>query len=245
MSRRSFQSRSRLFLTAYILIVLAFPLFTGSDEIKPVTVLQPMPDFSLPAYQGGEVSVSRLKGKNMLIIFPRGLAGKDHWCHVCNYQYAELAELELKQQIRQKYNVEILFVLPYGKEMVQKWVDKFSDQLADLEKWKNPADADKLDEKGKQRMAMVRKLFPKSFSYEKGQVPLPFPVLIDDGAKVATGLGVFTTEWGGSQIEQNVPTVYVVDKNGILQLKYISQNTFDRPSPEYILKVLSVLNKNE
>jgi len=226
-------------------MMVTIPVFAGSDELKPVTVLQAMPDFSLPAYQGGEVSISQLKGKNILLIFPRGLAGKDHWCHVCNYQYAELAELESKHQIRQNYNLEILFVLPYGIEMVREWVDKFSDQLADLEKWKNPEDPDKLDESGKQRVEMVKKLFPKSFGYEKGKVPLPFPVLIDDGAKIATGLGVFTTEWGGSKIEQNVPTVYVIDKNGILQLKYISQNTFDRPSPEYILKVLSILNESE
>lgn len=233
------------FFFAIVFLMVTIPVFAGRQESKPVTVLQAMPDFSLPAFQRGEVSISQLKGKNVLLIFLRGLAGKDHWCHVCNYQYAELAELESRHQIRQKYNMEILFVLPYGKDMVQEWVNKFSDQLNDLEKWKNPQDPDRLDESGKRRMAMVRKMFPKSFGYEKGKVPLPFPILIDDGAKIATALGVFTTEWGGSKIEQNVPTVYIVDKNGILQLKYISQNTFDRPSPEYLFKVLSILNKNE
>jgi peroxiredoxin len=129
--------------------------------------------------------------------------------------------------------------------MVAEWVDKFSDQLADIEKWKNPANPEKLDEKGKQRMGMVKKLFPKSFAYEKGKVPLPFPVLIDEDAKISRGLGLFTTEWGGSKIEQNIPAIYVICRKGILQLKYISQNTFDRPSPEYLLSILSVLNQNK
>jgi peroxiredoxin len=236
-------------LSFFILIVglacLTVSLVVRGDEIKPVTVWQPMPDFTLPAYQGGDVTLSKLRGQNVLLIFLRGLAGKDHWCHICNYQYAELAELDMKQQIRKKYNVEIFFVLPYGKEMVAEWVDKFPDQLADIEKWKSPADPEKLDEKRKQRLAMVKKLFPKSFCYEKGKVPLPFPVLIDEEAKISKGLGLFRTEWGGSKVEQNVPTVYIICKKGMLQLKYISQNTFDRPSPEYILNVLSVLNKSE
>jgi len=234
----------RVLLIFGFFYLTVFPLGRG-DEIKPVTVWQPMPDFTLPAYQGGDVTLSELRGKNVLLIFPRGLAGKDHWCHVCNYQYAELAELDMKQKIREKHNVEILFVLPYGKALVTEWVDKFADQLADIEKWKNPADPEKLDEKGKRRMAMVKKLFPKSFSYEKGKIPLPFPVLIDEEAKISKGLGLFTTEWGGSKIEQNVPAIYMICKKGTLQLKYISQNTFDRPSPEYLLNVLSVMNKNE
>jgi len=237
--------KSKYFLLVIGFICLTFTLILQGDEIKPVTVWQTMPDFTLPAYQGGEVSLSKLRGKNILLIFPRGLAGKDHWCHVCNYQYAELAELEMRDQIRDKHNVEILFVLPYGMEMVKEWVAKFPDQLADIEKWKNPDDPEKLDDKGKQRMAMVRKLFPKSFSHKEGEVPLPFPVLIDENAKISKGLGLFTTEWGGSKIEQNVPTIYVICKKGILQLKYISQNTFDRPGPEYLMNVLSVLNKNE
>lgn len=232
-------------MSCTVVFFLIHPSLARGEEIKPATVLQPMPDFSLPAYQGGEVSISKLKGKNILLIFPRGLAGKDHWCHVCNYQYAELAELEMQKKIREKYDLEILFVLPYGKALVEDWVAKFSDQLIDIANWKNPPDQDKLDEKGRQRIEMVKKLFPKNFSYEKGEVPLPLPVLIDEGAKVSQRLGLFTTEWNGSKIEQNVPTVYVIDKNGILQMKYISQNTFDRPSPEYILRFMEMLSRNE
>jgi peroxiredoxin len=215
---------------------------TVQAQIRPASVLQPMPDFTLPMHQGGEMILSQLQGKNVLLIFPRGLAGKDHWCHVCNYQYAELAELEITQNIREKNNLEILFVLPYSKEMVQDWVDKFADQMADIENWKNPAEPEKLDERGRSRLEMMKRYFPKSYTFEKDKVPLPFPVLIDAEAKVSKGLGVFTTEWSGSKIEQNVPTMYIIDKKGVVQFKYISQNTFDRPGPDYLQKILTCIH---
>jgi peroxiredoxin len=210
-------------------------------QIQPVSVLQPMPDFTLPVYQGGETTLSQLKGKNVLLIFPRGLAGENHWCHVCNYQYAELAELEINQKIREKNNLEILFVLPYSKEMVQEWVDKFADQMADIDNWKNPAEPEKLDEQGRRRMEIIKRFMPKSFTFEKGKVPLPLPILIDAERTVSKGLGVFTTEWGGSKVEQNVPAIFIIDKKGVLQFKYISQNTFDRPGPDYLLKILACI----
>jgi peroxiredoxin len=49
-----------------------------------------MPDFTLPAYQGGTVTLSALRGKNVMIIFPRGYAAENYWCTICNYKYAEL-----------------------------------------------------------------------------------------------------------------------------------------------------------
>ena len=228
-----------------ILIITVFLCVAQTDEIRPVVVESPMPNFSLPVFQGGEMSISEIKGKNIMLIFPRGRSRENAWCHICNYQYAELAELEANHQIREKYNVEILFVLPYGKDLVTEWVDKFYDQLQDLEKGKNPPDQDKLDERGKRRMEFFRRVFPKNFPYKKGEVPLPFPILMDDGAAISKGLGLFTTEWGGSKVEQNIPTVYIVDKNGILQFKYFSQNTFDRPGPDYLLRVLDVINSTQ
>jgi len=215
----------------------------SAPDLKPVTVGQPMPDFTLPALQGGDVSMSRLKGKNVLLIFPRGLAGENHWCHVCNYQYADLAELEKAKAIRKTYNLEIVFVMPYGLDAVRQWAEKFPDQMKDIENWKNPADPSALDEKGKTRLALYRKNFPNRYVYEKGQVPLLFPVLLDPERKVCQGLGIFATEWGGSKVDQNVPTVFVIDARGVVQLKYISQNTFDRPSAEYLLNFIGKLGK--
>jgi peroxiredoxin len=237
--------RQSVVLFASVLIVCVFMCGAQENEIRPVAVESPMPHFSLPVFQGGELSLSKIEGKNILLIFPRGRSRENAWCHICNYQYAEWAELEAANQIREKYNVEILFVLPYGKDLVTEWVDKFYDQLQDLEKGKNPPDQDKLDERGKRRMEFYRRVFPKSFPYKEGEVPLPFPILMDEGAAISAGLGLFTKDWGGSKAEQNIPTVYIVDRSGILQFKYFSQNTFDRPGTDYLLRVLQVINSSQ
>jgi peroxiredoxin len=212
-----------------------------AQAAQPISVRQAMPDFTLPALQGGEVTLSKLKGKSVLLIFPRGLAGEKHWCHVCNYQYADLAEMEKARGIRKALNLEIVFVMPYDLDMLQQWADAFSQQMADIEAWKNPAEPDKLDEKGRARLALMKKNFPARYLYEKGRVPLPFPILADADRKLTKGLGVFTPEWSGSKIDQNVPTVFVIDPRGVVQLKYISQNTFDRPPAEYLLDFIGKL----
>jgi len=232
-----------------LMSVTAIIVFSGSffssptQDLKPVTVEQIMPDFTLPVFQGGELCLSALRGKNVLLIFPRGLAGENHWCHVCNYQYADLAELEKEKGIRKSHNLEILFILPYSREMIQSWVDAFPRQMKDIEDWKNPPEADKLDEKGKARVELLRKNMPNRYLYEKETLPLLFPVLYDAGRTVTKGLGIFTTEWGGSKIDQNVPTIILLDGKGVVQLKYISQNTFDRPSAAYLLNFIEKMGK--
>ena len=84
----------------------------------------------------------------------------------------------------------------------------------------------------------MRKLFPKKYMYKKGKVPTPFPILVDGERTVSKGLGIFSTDWNGSKIEQNIPTVFILDKKGTVQFKYISQNTFDRPGAEYLMKFI-------
>ena len=59
-------------------------------------------------------------------------------------------------------------------------------------------------------------------------------LLVDADRAVSKGLGLFTTEWSGSKVDQNVPTVFVIDRAGIVQFKYFSQNTLDRPGVEYV-----------
>jgi peroxiredoxin len=222
---------------------LALTAFAQNQEIRPITLGDPMPDFTLPVFQGGQLTLSGLKGKNVMIIFPRGYAAEGAWCTICNYKYAELIDLEKKQQWREKYNVEILVVLPYDKETVKKWVDIVPDQLEKIKGWKNPPDQDKLDEKTRTRMERSRKGFPKDLTMEKGNVPTPFPILIDEDRKLSKGLGIFTSEWGGSKVDQLMPSVFILDKNGLLQFKYIAQNTWDRPSYDYLAKILGMINK--
>jgi alkyl hydroperoxide reductase subunit AhpC len=65
-----------------------------------------------------------------------------------------------------------------------------------------------------------------------------FPILIDADRKVSIGLELFRTEWNLNRAEQNIPTVFIIDEDGILRLKYMSQTTMDRPSFDFILKFI-------
>lgn len=208
---------------------------------QPAVVGQPMPDFTLPVYQGGTLTLSSLRGKNVLILFPRGYAAENYWCTICNYQYAELAALEKVRKIREKYDLEILVVFPYTHDVVKAWLEALPGQLESIRAAKNPADPSKLDEAAKRRMDRWRLLFPADHKLEKGEVLAPFPILVDGERTLSRKLDLFRTEWTGGKVDQNIPSLYVVDAAGVLQFKYIAQNTVDRPGLDYVLKVLDVI----
>jgi peroxiredoxin len=241
-----------LVITLVVLAVAAIIiLFKGQAaaeaqqaEIRPnpVVVGQPMPDFTLPVYQGGSLTLSSLRGKNVLVLFPRGYAAENYWCTICNYRYVELAELEKAKRIREKYNVEVLVVFPYPRDIVKSWLEALPGQLETVRTTKNPADPSKLDDKGKLRMERFRQLFPADYSLEKGAILAPFPILVDGERTLSKSLGLFQTEWNGSKVDQNIPSVYIIDANGVLQFKYLGQNTVDRPGYDYLFKVLDVIN---
>jgi len=212
---------------------------------QPAVVGQPMADFTLPVYQGGTLTLSSLRGQNVLILFPRGYAAENYWCTICNYRYVELAELEKARHIREKYNVEILVVFPYPRDVVKAWLEALPDQLETVRTTKNPEVPSKLDEKGKARMERFRQLFPNDYSVAKGAILDPFPILVDGEETLSKRLDLFRKEWGGGKVDQNIPSVYIVDANGVLQFKYIGQNTVDRPSYDYLLKVLEVINSEK
>ena len=86
-----------MILTLLLLAIGVHLLPAQAAPIKPANLGDLFPAFTLPAVQGGEVTLSSLKGKNVLIIFPRGRVD-DHWCQICHYQYAELADLEKAQR---------------------------------------------------------------------------------------------------------------------------------------------------
>ena len=222
----------------------AAPAQNPEPRPQPAVVGQPMADFTLPVYQGGSLTLSSLRGKNVLILFPRGYADVNYWCTICNYRYVELAELEKAQKIQEEYNVKILVVFPYSRDVVKAWLEALPGQLESIKARKNPADPSKLDEAGKARMERSRQLYPKDLSLEKGAILDPFPILVDGDRTLSKKLDLFRTEWGGGKVDQNIPSVYIVDANGILQFKYIGQNTVDRPGYDYLLKVLEVINSN-
>jgi peroxiredoxin len=205
--------------------------------IEPAVLGRQMPDFTLTSVQGQDVSIAGLRGRNVLIVFPRGRVD-DHWCQVCHYQYAELADLEKRLRLRKKYNLEILFVLPYDRATVEHWVAIFPEQMAVIEKWKNPGDPAKLSPGQKNWMETSRKYFPKKFVFNKEDIPTPFPILIDGERTVSRGLDLFTLAWDNSRVEQNIPAVYLLDRQGKVRFKYVSQNTLDRPGSDELLEIL-------
>ena len=219
----------------------AAPAQNPEPRPQPAIVGQPMADFTLPVYQGGTLTLSSLRGQNVLILFPRGYAAENYWCTICNYYYAELVELEKAKAFRKGYNLEVLIVLPYARETVKAWVDDMPAQLEKLHGWKFPAEPDKLDERGKARMERMRTALPLDVLFKKGEVPTPFPILIDADRAVTGSLGIFTMEWGGSKIAQNIPTVMLVDAEGTLRFKYMGQNTWDRPGYDYLFKQMDGL----
>jgi peroxiredoxin len=204
---------------------------------QPARIGFPMPDFELPTYQGDTVSLSQFRGKNVLLLFPRGRY-ESQWCRYCHYQYAELVEMERTRGIREDLNLEILQVMPYTREELDDWVGDFQRNLGEIEAWKYPENEAGLSPGGRAWMETARATWPETYDVGSGDVPLPFPILIDADRKVSIGLDLFRTEWNVSRVEQNIPTIFIVDAEGIVRFKYVSQMTMDRPSFDYIMKFI-------
>ncbi len=77
--------------------------------------------------------------------------------------------------------------------------------------------------------------FPIVFDVKKEDPHKLIPVLIDEDRTLSRQLKIFTNFWDGVTSEQNIASVFIVDKNGILRFKYIGQMTEDRPSVEFLM----------
>ena len=82
---------------------------------------------------------------------------------------------------------------------------------------------------------------PRPVAFTNGPGATPFPILCDEDQAVSRRLGLFTLDWDHAKVEQNVPTVFIVDKLGVIRFKYMSQNTFDRPSARYLVQAIKRL----
>ena len=198
------------------------------------TVGNPMPDFTLPIYGGGEFKLSKYRGKNILLMFPRGWLGTI-WCPYCPYQYLELENLEKSSNIKATNNLEIAFVMPYASERIKDWMEKFSNALQTVENIKNPQPQLAPGSLQSDYAEWARKNFPLKFDVKKDDSHTVIPVLIDEARILSRQLKIFTGFWDGISSEQNMASVFIVDKNGILKFKYIGQMTEDRPSVEFLL----------
>lgn len=203
-------------------------------QAMTVIVGEPMPDFTLPVYGGGEFTLSKHRDRNVLILFPRGWVGQQ-WCTYCPYQYLELEKLLKESDIRAKYSLDIAFVLPYGMDRVRDWIEKFPESMANVENTKNPQPAPAAGSIQAEYAAWARGACPLKFDVKKDDPHTLIPVLSDERRTLSRQLKIFTNFWDGVTSDQNRATVLVVDKNGVLKFKYVGQMTEDRPSIDYIL----------
>jgi len=226
----------------YIPIVIVMFIFqtitttTAGQEI--ITLGQNFPDFTLIDHNEDSISLSDYSGKNVFLIFPRGKFFDD-WCRACHYQYAELADLEQALNISKKYNLEILFILPYSIEDVKYWTTIFSSQMEIINNWKNPNEQQQQNPRYMRFVHSVQRAFPIDFEFnDENPALLPFSVLADEDKKLSTNLGLYTTYWDNNYFEQNEPTIYIINPEGKVLFKYKSQATLDRPDAKYLLDIL-------
>jgi peroxiredoxin len=221
-----------------ILIILISTGYSQNENIFPVTINEKFPDVTLQTVQGEMVRIADFNGKNIMLIFPRGKVTPEVWCPICHYQYLEMVTVEESEKLREKFNMEIFFVLPYSSDSLQHWINAFPQSLQSINNWKFPDDEANIDENVREWMEYAREFFPYSFDYSADQFELKLPVLFDPDRIVSEGLMIFREEWGGTTVAQNVPTIFILDKEGKVKFKYFSQYTNDRPDAKYIVRYL-------
>ena len=213
-------------------------LYSQNDGMFPVTLNEALPEYTLVDSEGVKISSADLKGKNIMLIFIRGKVTKDIWCPICQYQYLELAEMEAKYKLRKKHNMDIFFVMPYSTDSMQNWVNAFPKSIEIIEGWKYPKNTEDLPQGVIEWAAYAREFFPVTYQVSPGSVDLSLPVVFDVDQSMSKGLQIYREEWGGTVVQQNVPTILIMDEKGIVKFKYFSQYTNDRPNADYLKKYI-------
>ncbi len=224
--------------------IMFFPFLAGAQR-KPLDLAllgNELRDFSLPVYQGGTFTLSKARGKNVLLHFPRGYYDKDWWCDICTYQYFDLVSENERQNLTERFNLEIIVVLPYDTKTIEQWLLDMPKVYRSLADWKF-IDPETASDREKNWSKYVKEHFPREFDYKRGHVPVPFKILVDEDHTLSERLHIFRTEWWGSQVDQNIPTTILLDREGRVVFKHISQYTLDRPSIEYLIKIMEIFLK--
>lgn len=217
----------------------------GFGQMRAVTVGQEMPEFKAEIYQGGTFNLNDYTGKNVMLIFNRGLVAPNHWCNICQYNYMEMIDFERLNQLEEKHNLKVAFVLPYSKDTVAQWIATIPQQMKVVEEWKYPADTTRLSKGRKQWMRTARKMFPKDHTIKPEDVKTPITIIADANHRLSESLGLYDPKWDGGDAPQDIPCVFIIDKNGVVQFKYLSQNTIDRPGYSYLERVIEDMLDNQ
>ena len=229
--------------TAFAILVLlglvAAPLAAQAAVIKKAYLGQPMSEFELSTLDGKMVKLSALKGRNVMLVFPRVFYAAGGDCSICGYQYAELADWYQAGKWQEKFNLEVLYVFPFSSAVIRSWIARIPVMLEAVEGWKNPKEEELKNEASVKWMALARQTYPKTYSF--AVVPTPFPILVDEKREFSKGLDLFREEWSGGKGEQNIPAIFILDKDGVVRFKFISQHTVDRPGAAYLEKMMQAV----
>ncbi|MCU0406571.1 MAG: peroxiredoxin family protein [Ignavibacteriaceae bacterium] len=227
----------------FILLLILLFLSNSFSQRRPLDLAiigEPLKDFTLPVYNGGDFTLAEERGKNLLLIFLRGYYDKDIWCDICAYEYLDLVDEFSNKHLAEKYNLDLVFILPYDTVTIRKWLDDLPEVYAGLEAGKHLADT-LTNEKSMTWVHFANKHYPKTFTMKDGETPQPFRILSDEDHQVSERLDIFRTEWWGTKVEQNLPTFILLDTEGTVIFKYISQHTIDRPTSFYLQRILDAL----
>jgi len=234
--------KSKFFPITFIIICLCINSFPQKKPLELVIIGEPLKEFNLPVYKAGEFKLSDEKGKNVLLVFPRGYYDKDVWCDICAYEYLDLVDEFHNKKLAEKYNLDIVIVLPYDENTIEKWLMDMPEVYESLDAGKRLPDT-LTNEKSMTWVHFANKHYPKTFTIKKGETPQPFRILSDEKHELSERLDIFKTEWWGTKVEQNLPTFILLDKDGTVVFKYISQHTIDRPTSAYLMQIMDALIK--
>jgi len=233
--------KGKFFKTVFALLMLSGQLAAQAAVIKKAYLEQPMSDFELAALDGKTVKLSALKGRNVMLVFPRVFYAVDGDCSICGYQYAELADQYQAGKWKERFNLDVLYVFPFSAEVIRSWIVRIPTMLEAVEGWKYPKAEDLKNEATKRWMDLARQAYPKKYSFAPTAVPMPFAVIVDEKRELSKGLDLFREEWGGGKGDQNIPAIFIIDRDGVVQFKFIGQHTVDRPSAVYLEKMMKAL----
>lgn len=218
--------------------------YAQNRPLYPVGVGEKLGGIELQSYQGESFKITDYNGKkNILLVFPRGLVTPTIWCPICFYQYAELVDIAEKYDLSKKYDLEILYVLPYPNDSIALWHAAAEKGLATIERWKYPAGYDTLTGPVRDWADYSLEFFPGTYRLNGQKLSIPIPILMDEDKKVSRGMFLFTQEWGGTKAPQNIPTVFLINKEGKVVFKYHSQYTNDRPPAKHLMDAMKYFLK--
>ena len=84
--------RTYSILLSIFLVLVSSKSFSQNEGVSIGIVGDKFTDFTLGTYQGDQISTSKLRGKNILLISSRGKSSDKYWCGICSYQYAEFSK---------------------------------------------------------------------------------------------------------------------------------------------------------